>query len=128
MNNLNQYPLLSPVLVSLKQSDTTSDQLWLDYASVWQQLGWQQVQVQLWLACLPEMATANVTRAVGDSSEPLDLTQHLVTLLEQAGKPLPISVLLKKLPAGVTATEQQLRKLAQQDARLEIKGPLLKRV
>ena len=125
---MNQYPLLSPVLVSLKQSDTTSDQLWLDYASVWQQLGWQQVQVQLWLACLPENAKTNDHHNDGDHAESLDLASHLVTLLEQAGKPLPLSVLLKKLPAGVTATEQQLRKLAQQDARLEIKGPLLKRV
>jgi len=125
---LNQQQILNSVLTSLKQGKTSSEQLWLDYASVWQQLGWQPAQMQLWLACLPENAKTNDHHNDGDHAESLDLASHLVTLLEQAGKPLPLSVLLKKLPTGVTATEQQLRKLAQQDARLKIKGPLIKRV
>lgn len=127
-----QHNPLAPVLATLKHNAYTAEQLWLEYASIWQQLGWRQAQVELWLACLPENAKNRIcdietpSHDVGSKPKQPDLASHLVTLLQQAGKPLPMNLLLKKLPAGVTASEQQLRKLVQQDNRLEIKGPLVK--
>ena len=54
-----------------------------------------------------------------------DIAAHLVSLLHQAGGRMPLAQVLKKLPAGITTSEQQIRKLAQKHAQIEIKGPLL---
>jgi hypothetical protein len=50
----------------------------------------------------------------------------MVALLEKAGRPMPLSQLISKLPAGRVVTEPMLRAAVQHDARLELKGPLLK--
>lgn len=50
----------------------------------------------------------------------------MVALLEKSGRPLPLAQLLGKLPVGVVVTETMLRTAAMKDARLELKGPLLK--
>lgn len=92
--------------------------------TLWQKLGFSQVQVSLWLASLPlnnhlkepTTATYQVTP---------DVAAHLVSLLQQTGGRMPLAQVLKKLPAGITTSEQQIRKLAQKHAQIEIKGPLL---
>ena len=92
--------------------------------TLWQTLGFSQSQVSLWLASLPQSnhlkgsttATYQVTS---------DVAVHLVSLLQQAGGRMPLAQVLKKLPAGITTSEQQIRKLAQKHAQIEIKGPLL---
>ncbi|MCL2892844.1 hypothetical protein [Brenneria tiliae] len=92
--------------------------------TLWQKLGFSQVQVSLWLASLylnhhlkePKMATYQVTP---------DIAEHLLSLLQQAGGRMPLAQVLKKLPVGITTSEQQIRRLAQKHAQLEIKGPLL---
>jgi hypothetical protein len=112
-------------IVSLVKSQPTSiESLWQNEQSTWHLLGWSKSQVSLWLASQPIINQQAETNALYQATP--DLAHHLVTLLTQAGKPQPIAILLKKLPVGVTATEQQLRKLAQQDGRLELKGPLIK--
>ena len=128
--SMNQHYLLSTVLASIKKRRYTPEQLWEDYQPLWKELGWQLPQLTLWLKCLPNaMVNGKISETASSyNTQQPDLTTHLATLLEQAGKPLPIALLLKKLPAGVTVSEQQLRKLAQQDSRLEIKGPLIRRV
>ncbi|QXB58617.1 hypothetical protein [Pantoea agglomerans] len=92
--------------------------------TLWQTLDFSQTQVSLWLASLPQSnhlkeftaATYQVTS---------DVAAHLVSLLQQAGGRMPLAQVLKKLPAGITTSEQQIRKLAQKHAQIEIKGPLL---
>lgn len=91
--------------------------------TLWQTLGFSQSQVSLWLASLPQSnhlkgPTTATYRVIPD------IAAHLVSLLHQAGGRMPAQV-LKKLPAGITTSEQQIRKLAQKHAQIEIKGPLL---
>lgn len=91
--------------------------------TLWQSLGFRQTQVALWLASLP-LKNQQKEPSAGYQVTP-DIAAHLVSLLQQAGGRMPLALVLKKLPAGITTSEQQIRKLAQQHAQLDIKGPLL---
>lgn len=107
----------------LRYESKPADLLWRDNQEIWQQLGWSKTQVALWQASLPQI---HCDEAAANYLDKPNITAHIEKLLTQAGRPQPIALLLKKLPPGVTATEQQLRKLAQQSDRLEVKGPLLR--
>ncbi|MBD1583427.1 hypothetical protein [Pseudoalteromonas sp. S16_S37] len=91
--------------------------------TLWQSLGFSQTQVALWLASLPQKNQQN--KSSSDYQVTPDIAAHLVSLLQQAGGRMPLAQVLKKLPPGITTSEQQIRKLAQQHAQLDIKGPLL---
>lgn len=52
---MNSSSLLSAVQRTLNNGPCTLEQLWLDHAPLWQQLGWRAEQVSLWLACLPSV-------------------------------------------------------------------------
>jgi hypothetical protein len=130
---MNQIATIDAVLGSLKQEAMTLEQIWQDYGLAWQQLGWNLAQVKLWLLCQPsvhvEQASNNeqtyrIQRAQINCET--NLADELVALLNQASRPMPLSQLISKLPAGRVVTETMLRTAAQQDARLELKGPLLK--
>ena len=90
--------------------------------TLWQTLGFSQSQVSLWLASLPQ---SNHLKRPATYQVIPDIAAHLVSLLHQAGGRMPLAQVLKKLPAGITTSEQQIRKLAQKHAQIEIKGPLL---
>ena len=130
---MKQYTMLDTVQRSLKNAAFTLDQVWSDHAQVWQQLGWNQSQVKLWLACLPEMKRETISEGTASyqlaSNEPIsnhNLADELVALLVKADRPMPLTQLLGKLPAGQVVTEPMLRAAAMQDARLDLKGPLVK--
>lgn len=125
--------MLDAVQRSLKNSAFTLDQVWSDHAQVWQQLGWNQSQVKLWLGCLSTIqvkAASNseqtyqleATATTGETT----LADEIVALLEKAGRPMPLLQCLGKLPAGRVVTEPMLRVAAMEDVRLELKGPLVK--
>ncbi|EFH3045094.1 hypothetical protein ACKAXX_002976 [Escherichia coli] len=92
--------------------------------TLWQTLGFSQSQVSLWLASLPQSNHLKGPTTATYQVIP-DIAAHLVSLLQQAGGLMPLAQVLKKLPAGITTSEQQIRKLAQKHAQIEIKGPLL---
>lgn len=92
--------------------------------TLWQTLGFSQSQVSLWLASLPQSNHLNEFTTATYQVTP-DVAAHLVSLLQQAGGRIPLAQVLKKLPAGITTSEQQIRKLALKHAQLETKGPLL---
>lgn len=117
----------------LKQDEVVLDQIWIDHAPVWQQLNWNLSQIKLWLACQPNIHIGNApngepTYQIENANESgeTSLADELVALLENAGRPMPLAQLLNKLPVGMVITEPMLRAVAQQDARLELKGPLIK--
>lgn len=125
--------MLDAVQRSLKNSAFTLNQVWSDHAQVWQQLGWNQSQVKLWLGCLStiQVETASnseqtyqleATATTGETT----LADEIVALLEKAGRPMPLLQCLGKLPAGRVVTEPMLRVAAMEDVRLELKGPLVK--
>lgn len=126
---------------SISAAPTHFAELWQEYGSLWQSLGWTEAQARLYLQCLPgvvvqEEASGDSgsltlvyqikSEAAGNKEGAYDLADEMVALLRNAGRPMPLAQLIHKLPAGLVVTEPMLRTAAQQDARLELKGPLLK--
>ncbi|MDR8525456.1 hypothetical protein OS133_17720 [Shewanella fidelis] len=114
---------IEKVLADVQQSTQGLESVWQDYQVCWREVGFTKTQVGLWLASIP-MSTLQQPRNPDYVVTP-DIAAHLVSLLQQAGGRMPLALVLKKLPAGITTSEQQIRKLAQQHAQLDIKGPLL---
>lgn len=125
--------LLAAVRRSMEGGPAMLDQLWVDHAPQWHHLGWSPAQLSLWLACTPtlqrcELPSGEVAWALneGASQAAPSLADELVALLQKAGRPMPFAQLINKLPPGMVVTEPMLRSAAGQDARLKLKGPLLK--
>ncbi|WP_434129837.1 hypothetical protein [Methylocaldum sp. GT1BB] len=130
---MNPAHLLDTIQRTLTNGHCTLDQIWLDHAPIWQRLGWSREQVSLYLACLPGVRQCSMP--TGEKAYELEssvnassnkLADELVALLAKAGRPMPLAQLLGKLPAGMVVTEPMLRAAAMQDARLELRGPLVK--
>lgn len=131
--NMNHRQLITAVQRSLNSGPATLEQLLAEHAALWHPLGWDASQVSLWLACSPALRQCQLPTGeagwalVGEQSPAVNnLGDELVALLQKAGRPMPLLQLMSKLSAGVVVTESMLRACAQQDARLELKGPLLK--
>jgi len=130
---IKQTITLSPVLRQVEQGSCTLEHLWLDHSSLWQQLGWGQAQVRLWLRCLPgicfdegDSGNPSYRLGTGSGQKELNLADQLVELLERAERPMPLPQLMNKLPAGVVVTEPMLRSAINADSRLQMTGPLVK--
>ncbi|EIU7109937.1 hypothetical protein FA516_28910 [Pseudomonas aeruginosa] len=125
--------LLDVVRRGMKSGPVTLEQLWVDHGTQWHQLGWSRAQLSLWLACTPslqrcELASGELAWSpnAGSGRAASSLADEMVALLQKAGRPMPLAQLISKLPTGLVVTEPMLRSAAQQDARLELKGPLVK--
>lgn len=125
--------LLASLRHSMKNGPVTLGLLWADHAAQWHQLGWDIAQLSLWLACTPTLQRCELPSGeaawslTAERGQPTpSLADELVALLHKAGRPMPMAQLIHKLPAGMLVTEPMLRRAAGQDARLELKGPLLK--
>lgn len=120
MNHTNE---LIKIIRLLSVRPNSAANLYSEYGKLWRQLNLNSTQVSLWLSSL------NLTNVQHEKQAgykvPLDISAHLISLLQQAGGRMPLALVLKKLPAGITTSEQQIRKLAQQHTQLDIKGPLL---
>lgn len=130
---MRDFDLLDVVRRGMKTRPVTLDQLWMDHGAQWHQLGWSLAQLSLWLACTPslqrcELSSGEVAWSLkaGSGHAAPSLADEMVALLQKAGRPMALAQLISKLPAGQVVTEPMLRSAAQQDARLELKGPLLK--
>lgn len=130
---MSNFELLDVVRRGMKTGPITLEQLWADLGTQWHQLGWSRAQLSLWLACTPslqrcELPSGEVAWSLkaGQGQVAPSLADEMVALLHKAGRPMPLAQLISKLPAGLVVTEPMLRSAAQQDARLELKGPLLK--
>jgi hypothetical protein len=130
---MTRFDLLGVVRRGMKSGPVTLDQLWVDHGTQWHQLGWSRAQLSLWLACTPslqrcELPTGELAWSL--NADPghaaSSLADEMVALLQKAGRPMPLAQLISKLSTGWVVTEPMLRSAAQQDARIELKGPLLK--
>lgn len=101
----------------------SAESVFSEHRTLWQSIGFSQTQVALWLASLPQNNQQNESSS--DYQVTPDIAAYLVSLLQQAGGRMPLALVLRKLPSGITTSEQQIRKLAQQHMQLDIKGPLL---
>lgn len=107
----------------LKANPQSKANLFAQYTELWRELNFNQAQVSLWLSSLPLQNHQHETNAAYLVTP--DIGAHLVALLQHFGGRMPLAQALKKLPAGITTSEQQIRKLAHEHAQLDIKGPLL---
>lgn len=130
---MSNFELLDVVRRGMKTGPVTLDQLWADLGTQWHQLGWSRAQLGLWLACTPSLQRCELPSGeaawslkAGQGQVAPSLADEMVALLHKAGRPMPLAQLISKLPAGLVVTEPMLRSAAQRDARLELKGPLLK--
>ena len=130
---MSNFELLDVVRRGMKTGPITLEQLWADLGTQWHQLGWSRAQLSLWLACTPSLQRCELPSGeaawslkAGQGQAAPGLADEMVALLHKAGRPMPLAQLISKLPAGLVVTEPMLRSAAQRDARLELKGPLLK--
>lgn len=130
---MNQQPLADIVARSMENGPVTLDYLMAEHADIWHRLRWESAQVSLWLACSglvfqERMSDGELRYSLASekAASRSSLADELVALLQKAGRPMPLVQLMTKLPPGLVVTEPMLRTAAQQDDRLEIKGPLLK--
>lgn len=123
MTHESEQQRLEQLIVQLKAMSKHVSLVFSEHNALWQSLGFSQTQVALWLASFSQNNQQKEPSAAYQATP--DIAAHLVSLLQQAGGRMPFGQVLKKLPAGITTSEQQIRKLAQQHAQLDIKGPLL---
>lgn len=130
---MSNFELLDVVRRGMKTGPVTLEQLWVDLDTQWHQLKWTRAQLSLWLACTPSLQNCELPSGEVAWSLKADqgqatpsLADEMVALLQKADRPMPLAQLINKLPAGLVVTEPMLRSAAQHDARLELKGPLLK--
>ncbi|MCR9849654.1 hypothetical protein [Vibrio antiquarius] len=118
-----QKAKLNQLLVQLRAQPKTAEVIFDEHQELWRTLNFSQAQVGLWLASLRVDNEINYPGA--DYNVTPDISSHLIELLQKAGGRMPLAQVLKKLPAGVVTSEQQIRKLVQQHSQLQVKGPFL---
>ncbi|RII75057.1 hypothetical protein [Pseudomonas monteilii] len=130
---MSHSDLLDVVRRGMKSGPVTLEQLWVDNGTQWHQLGWSRAQLSLWLTCTPSLQRCELPSGelawslnAGLGHAAPSLADEMVALLQKAGRPMPLVQLISKLPTGLLVTEPMLRSAAHQDARLELKGPLVK--
>ncbi len=116
-------------------SDAESlEQIWQNHPLLWQQQGWTQHQLRLWLGCLP-----GITVSAADTSNPSysfagaaqdkdDLGTIILNTVEQLGGRVAIAQLKGKLPPGTVATDQMIRTTVNKHPELTLTGPFVRRL
>lgn len=123
MNQETQNSLINQLIDQLKTSEKSADDLFSEQHELWHSLGFNQTQVALWLASLPARNILNELKSAYQTTS--TITEHLTALLRKSGGRILLTQVLKKLPTGMTITEQQLRKLAEQNHQMSVRGPFL---
>ena len=118
-----QNSLLNQLIDQLKTSEKSADDLFSEQQELWHALGFNQAQVALWLAALPARNVLKEPKSAYQTTS--NIAEYVTALLRKSGGRMPLTQVLKKLPAGTTITEQQLRKLAEQNHQMSIKGPFI---
>ena len=133
MNDVANQQALTRLLNSLGEAPQTLEELWQTQPLLWQDLGWQESQLRLWLYCQPGLvrnADSDGIERFGQAtsstqSEP-DLSEEIAKIVQSNGKPLPLAQLKNRLPAGVLATEPMLRAAITEHPNLQMVGPMVK--
>ena len=116
------------------------DDLWLSQPALWQILGWEKSQLNLWLRCQPEIETIHDNTAADKSrdlspcflrkatnnAQDKELGSEIVTILKGFGKPMPLVQLKNKLPSGLLATEPMIKAAVNRHPSLALVGPMVK--
>ncbi|NLD94877.1 MAG: hypothetical protein GX639_19660 [Fibrobacter sp.] len=113
--------------IKLPQTPTPLEDIYSDNSGTMKQLGWTLAQLSLYLHCIPNIHSENSKFALCgvQVQADADIAEQVWQLLRQAGKPVPLAQLPRKLTAQKIITEPALRAILQKDARFVIKGPLV---
>ncbi|ACN17959.1 hypothetical protein HRM2_49110 [Desulforapulum autotrophicum HRM2] len=130
---------LSHRLNHIKRSLASSQHLseiWQTSPLLWQEIGWHQSQLRLWLAVLPEIVVRK-----GESDDPVyqipqdlqkgdgqadDLAGVIWQIVSASGRPMPVAQVKSKLPTGVVATEPMILAAVREHPKLTTMGPVIK--
>ena len=119
MDQLQLQQQLQKILKSVDFQHKSLDDFYDEHISIWQGLALSKTQVELWRKLVQQSSNAEQKDEAG-------IELHVLTLLQQAvGGRMLLTHMLQKLPSDVRMTEQQLRKMIQLMAELEIKGPFV---
>lgn len=122
---------LMDVRHGLEQSRKLSD-LWQEFSPLWQELGWQQSQLRLWLAALPQVEITNLTgddpgyRIMGEQCEGEELAEAIFNIISTSGMPMPIAQLQSRLPPTFGATEPMIKAAVKDHSKLTVMGPVVR--
>ncbi len=131
MNDAAKQQELIRLLKDLGHERQTLDEFWHARPLLWQDLGWDQAQLKLWLYCQPGLTHVTNDDGVerfglsGSAKEP-DLADEIAKIVQQNGKPLPLAQLKNRLPAGLIVTEPMLKAAIAEHPNLQMVGPLVK--
>ncbi|RLA54500.1 MAG: hypothetical protein DRR42_01585 [Gammaproteobacteria bacterium] len=132
MLDTEQLAGINRLKASLKREPGTLEDVWLAQPVLWQELGWSQSQLRLWLLCQPGLEAIKTDGqlryqfAAGDKSERPDLGEIIAKIVQGVGKPMPLAQLKSKLPAGTVVTEPMLKAAINQHPQLTLMGPMVK--
>lgn len=133
MNEAANAYELKRLLNSLGSEPQTLEEIWHTRQMLWQDLGWDQAQVKLWLYCQPDLARAKAddgierfSRAGSEADNTPDLTEEIAKIVQSNGKPLPLAQLKNRLPAGLVATEPMIKAAIADHPHLQMVGPMVK--
>ena len=133
MNDTANQQALARLLKNSGSEPQTLEELWQAQPMLWQDLGWDQSQLRLWLYCQPGLvrdADSDGVERFGQADtnaqgEP-DLSEEIAKIVQSHGKPLPLVQLKNRLPAGLLATEPMLKAAISDHPSLQMVGPMVK--
>jgi len=122
---------LNHIKRSLAHSQHLSE-IWQTSPLLWQEMGWHQSQLRLWLAALPDILIRE-----GDSDDPVyeipkahqegdDLAGVIWQIISASGRPMPVAQVKSKLPTGLVATEPMILAAVREHPKLTCMGPVIK--
>lgn len=119
MDQLQLQQQLQKILKSVDFHNKSLDDFYDEHMALWQGLVLSKTQVELWRNLIQQPCKA-------EQKDDIGIELHVLALLQQAaGGRMPITQILQRLPSNVRMTEQQLKKMIQLMAELEIKGPFV---
>lgn len=133
MNDAANQHALVELLKYLGDEPQTLDELWQARSMLWQDLGWEQPQLKLWLYCQPGLVRTTDSDGVerfgqestSEGGAP-NLSEEIAKIVQGNGKPLPLAQLKNRLPAGLLATDPMLKAAIDDHPRLQMMGPMVK--
>ena len=97
MNEAANEQELNRLLKSLGSEPQPLEDIWHARQMLWQELGWDQAQVKLWLYCRPELTRAiagdgveRFGQANSETERALDLAEEIAKIMQSNGRPLPL--------------------------------------
>ncbi|WP_116365598.1 hypothetical protein [Parahaliea mediterranea] len=133
MNDAANQKALARLLISVREEPQTLEELWQAQPMLWQDLGWEQSQLLLWLYCQPGLVRDTNSNGVEryaladiNAQDEPDLSQEIAKIVQSNGRPLPLAQLKSRLPSGLLATEPMLRAAIAEHPNLQMVGPMVK--